>query len=131
MKRLLVIFSALVLGLGTALGQETETLYLSGRDGSSTMEWDFFCTAGRNSGFWTKIPVPSNWECQGFGQYTYGHMPLAERLGEKGLYRHSFTVPASWKGRSAEIVFGGVMTDTQVRINGKPAGEVHRGGAGL
>ncbi len=111
--------------------QETEVIYLSGKDASETVEWDFFCTEGRNSGKWTKIPVPSNWELQGFGVYNYGHdWANKERvLGkEHGLYKHSFFVPNEWKGKVVQLVFDGVMTDTRVKINGVPAGEMHQGG---
>ena len=40
--------------------QTTETQYLSGTDKDHTVKWKFFCTAGRNSGKWTTIAVPSN-----------------------------------------------------------------------
>ena len=52
--------------------QNTQIAYLSGRDAAHTVDWDFFCTDGQNSGIWTKIPVPSVWELQGFGTYNYG-----------------------------------------------------------
>ena len=51
---------------------QTERQYLSGHGCDDTVEWDFFCTDGRNSGRWTKIGVPSCWELQGFGTYQYG-----------------------------------------------------------
>ena len=95
------------------------------------MEWDFFCTDGRNSGEWAKIPVPSNWELQGFGTYNYGHDWANKeiKLGkEHGLYKHEFNVPDSWKGKTINIVFDGAMTDTKVKINSKSAGEMHQGG---
>jgi len=53
-------------------GQNTERLYLSGKGPDDNREWDFFCTDGRKSGYWTKIKVPSNWEFQGFGTFNYG-----------------------------------------------------------
>jgi hypothetical protein len=53
--------------------QTTEIVYLSGTDAANTVDWEFFCTDGRNSGEWKTIPVPSNWELQGFGTYNYGH----------------------------------------------------------
>jgi len=112
-------------------GQLTERHYLSGIDSKRTVQWDFFCTDGRNSGEWTKIEVPSNWELQGFGIYNYGHdwKDDNKKLGlEHGLYRHSFQVPKSWKGKSINIVFDGSMTDTKVTINGKQAGDIHQGG---
>lgn len=112
--------------------QQKEIKYLSGTDNKNTVTWDFFCTGGRNSGYWTKIPVPSHWEQQGFGSYNYGrdyktNGKNARFADERGLYKHSFQVPASWKGREVFIVFEGSMTDTRVKINGKPAGAVHQG----
>jgi len=108
------------------MAQETETVYLSGTDKDHTVDWDFLCTAGRNSGVWTKIPVPSNWELQGFGSYNYGHdEPKAD---ERGLYKYRFQVPSAWLGKRVYIVFEGSMTDTEVSINGQSAGPVHQGG---
>ncbi|HEX8348507.1 MAG TPA: hypothetical protein VF598_00975, partial [Hymenobacter sp.] len=46
--------------------------YLSGTDNIHTATWDFYCTGGRKSGYWTTIQVPSCWEQQGFGSYNYG-----------------------------------------------------------
>lgn len=112
------------------IAQKTEIKFLSGTDAANTVDWDFFCTDGRNSGRWTKIPVPSNWELQGFGTYNYGHDWNNKNriLGkEHGLYKHQFEVPVSWKGKTVNIVFDGSMTDTQVKINGKVAGEIHQG----
>ncbi|MBV6652481.1 MAG: hypothetical protein KI786_01920 [Mameliella sp.] len=79
-----------------------------------------------NSGKWTKIPVPSNWETEGFGVYNYGRGKQPES-NETGTYRHDFIVPVSWKGKSVNIVFEGVMTDTKVTVNGKSAGPIHQG----
>ncbi len=113
-----------------SFSQETEVVYLSGTDADHTVNWEFYCTDGQNSGKWTTIPVPSNWELQGFGTYNYGHDWRDEnkKLGkEHGFYRHRFKVPTDWKGKTINIVFDGSMTDTQVKINGKLAGEVHRG----
>lgn len=115
---------------------ETETLYLSGRGSDDAQPWDFFCTGGRNSGFWTKINVPSCWELQGFGTYEYGvlvrpstNQPVRPPLpDEQGIYRREFSVPAAWRGRVVRIVFEGVMTDTEVKVNGRSAGPVHQGG---
>lgn len=110
--------------------QPTELKFLSGTDAANTVEWDFFCTDGMNSGAWSKIPVPSNWELQGFGNYNYGHdwKNKDKKLGkEHGLYKYEFEVPASWKGKIINIVFDGSMTDTRVKINGKLAGEMHQG----
>lgn len=125
MKKLtafLIVFASLFSG---TKAQNTEIKYLSGTGSDNTVDWDFFCTKGRNSGKWTKIAVPSNWELQGFGTYNYGHdKPLAD---EQGLYKYKFQVPASWKNKQVNIVFEGSMTDTKVMVNGKQAGEIHQG----
>jgi hypothetical protein len=105
--------------------QETETVYLSGTDKDHTVQWEFFCTSGRNSGKWTTIGVPSNWELQGFGTYHYGRPDLT--ANEKGLYKYEFTVNKNWQKKKVYIVFEGSMTDTEVKINGKSAGSVHQG----
>jgi hypothetical protein len=113
-----------------AAGQVMERHYLSGIDSKRTVEWDFFCTEGRNSGEWTKISVPSCWELEGFGTYNYGHdwKQEGKMLGkEHGLYKHTFEAPRSWKGKVIKIVFDGSMTDTKVSINGKQAGAIHQG----
>jgi hypothetical protein len=122
------IFSfAAVLILFNAQAQQTQKIYLSGTGPDKTVDWQFFCTEGLNSGKWTTIPVPSNWELQGFGKYDYGFAKDSVRGKEKGLYKYNFKVPASWKGKIIKIIFEGSMTDTEVKINGELAGEVHRG----
>jgi hypothetical protein len=110
-----------------SFSQQTERMYLSGTGYDHTVNWEFFCTKGRNSGKWTSIPVPSNWELQGFGKYNYGHDKDTLRGKEIGLYRYRFGVPAAWKEKKINIVFEGSMTDTEVKINGIQAGPVHQG----
>lgn len=131
-----VLLSAAMLLAGmlcpsSGMAKETETLFLSGTGLHDTKTWKFYCSAGMNSGKWKNIQVPSQWELQGFGAYTFGRFYLdktARPSDETGLYRYDFKVPESWKGRQIEIVFEGVMTDTEVKINGQPAGAVHQGG---
>lgn len=119
-----------------AATHETETLYLSGHGCDDMVDWDFYCTGGRHSGKWSRIGVPSCWELQGYGIYQYGYeynkwnknpseAPIAD---EKGIYRHTFKIPSEWKGRRIELVFEASMTDTEVKVNGKSAGEKHQGG---
>jgi hypothetical protein len=107
--------------------QETQKLFLSGTGSDHTVNWQFYCTAGNNAGKWTTIPVPSNWEFQGFGKYNYGLAKDSVRGKEQGLYKYGFNVPASWQGKAVNIVFDGSMTDTEVKLNGKSAGPVHQG----
>jgi hypothetical protein len=107
--------------------QQTEKVYLSGTGSNDTKQWDFFCTGGMNANKWTKIAVPSCWELQGFGKYDYGFAKDSVRGKEKGLYKYSFSAPASWKSKKINLVFEGVMTDAEVKINGQSAGEIHQG----
>ena len=97
------------------------------------VEWDFYCTGGNNSGRWTKIGVPSCWELQGFGTYQYGMRFYGKAFpegiaDEKGMYKYEFYLPAAWNGKQIELVFEASMTDTEVKINGRKAGEIHQGG---
>lgn len=143
MKRKLFInlFIAFCIALPSwTSAQETRKIYLSGTGFGQTVKWDFYCTEGRNSGKWKKIEVPSQWELQGFGEYTYGrwykdkdrNSGLVKRLKnpskEQGIYRHTFTLPASARGQQVSIVFDGVMTDTEVSVNGQVVGPKHQGG---
>ena len=128
MKKIIWGCLALLLGNGIAMAQTTETIYLSGKGTDDAVMWDFYCTDGRQSGEWKQIPVPSNWEFHGFGQFIYGHYAdPKERLNESGLYKYRFQVPAEWKKRKVNIVFDGSMTDTEVKINGRSAGPKHQG----
>lgn len=111
---------------GAAWARETEVVYLSGHGKDDPVAWEFFCTGGRNSGRWTTIGVPSNWELQGFGNYNYGND--RKKADEQGKYRRTFTVPAGWADKRVLLVFNGVMTDTEVWVNGQSAGPKHQGG---
>ncbi|HWJ26420.1 MAG TPA: hypothetical protein VNS32_07735 [Flavisolibacter sp.] len=101
--------------------QQTEVQYLSGTGSDHTINWEFYLTEGRNSGKWTTIPVPSNWELQGFGKYNYGLAKDSAKGKENGLYKYRFSVPSAWKGKVIDIVFEGVMTDADVHIIGRSA----------
>ena len=111
--------------------QQTETLYLSGRGLGDTKTWDFYCSDGMHSQKWSKIEVPSQWELQGFGEYSYGRwytIKGGKPSTETGIYRTTFRIPSHWKGKQVTIVFEGVMTDTEVLVNDTLAGAVHQGG---
>ena len=112
--------------------QETERQYLSGTGLGNTVTWQFRVSEGHNSGRWSKIEVPSQWELQGFGEYTYGRWykkaGVKNPSMEEGTYKRSFRVPRNWQGQNVRLWFGGVMTDTEVFVNGQSAGPVHQGG---
>ncbi len=121
------IIAAVALALASpALAQQTERLMLSGTGYGDAVAWEFSVTGGRRAGEQATIPVPSQWEQHGFGTYNYGHDD--DKAQEQGHYRLGFRVPPAWRGKTVDLVFEGVMTDAEARLNGKPAGPVHRGG---
>ncbi len=81
---------------------------------------------------WKKIPVPSNWEMQGYDKpiyksAVYPFRPVNPPYVPKdyngvGCYQKSFTVPASWKDKNITLHFGGVSSAYKLWINGKFAG---------
>lgn len=130
MKHCWIIFFALFFAMNIFAQSENSTrrIYLSGTDAEHTRTWDFFCSSGQNSGRWRKIEVPSCWELQGFGDYTYGRFYKTKGLKpsmETGRYRTTFCLP---KGDVYRMVFEGVMTDAHVWIDGQQVGPVHQGG---
>jgi hypothetical protein len=123
-----LLLAALILALSSAaFAQKTEVQYLSGRDKDDAVPWKFFCTTGGQSGYWTNLVVPSNWELHGFGTINY-HRDATNPPPEQGLYEHDFKVPADWSKCRMFLVFEGVMTDTSARLNGQSVGPVHQGG---
>ncbi|MDN3669552.1 glycoside hydrolase family 2 TIM barrel-domain containing protein [Echinicola jeungdonensis] len=110
----------------------TEIKYLSGKGYQDTKEWEFMVTGGRKSGEWSTISVPSVWEQEGFGQYQYGikfyGKPFPDGIADEvGHYKYTFEVPQEWENRIVRIIFDGSMTDTEVKINGRSAGDKHQG----
>ncbi|MBK7133084.1 MAG: glycoside hydrolase family 2 [Bacteroidales bacterium] len=124
MKKAL-LFIAMICGFSVIRAQETEIQYLSGTDKDNMVQWDFMVNNGMNKDKWSKIGVPSNWELQGFGSYLYGK--VNKEVNETGHYKYEFNVSENWKKKLVFIVFEGSMTDTEVKINGKPAGPIHQG----
>lgn len=80
---------------------------------------------------WKDIPVPSDWQMQG---YDYAHyvnagypfpknQPFIDHsYNPVGSYRTEFTVPEEWKGMDVHILFGGVNSAMYLWINGNFVG---------
>src|SRR5208283_3535212 len=70
---------------------------------------------------WKDIPVPANWEIEGFSIPTY-----QERTGNQstdiGLYRRAIDVPASFTGQRVLWHFDGVYDGAEVFVNGQRCG---------
>ena len=90
---------------------------------------------------WDDIPVPSNWQLEGYGvpiysNITYPHKRNApkvtrtpsskytayENRNPVGSYRRTFTVPGDWKNKRVHIVFDGVDSAFYLWINGEKVG---------
>ncbi len=126
-SRLILFLAALLLALPLSISaQNTAVQFLSGHGKDDAVPWKFFCTSGANSGFWTNLPVPSQWDVKGFGTLNY-RKDLTNAWNERGLYEHDFTVPADWSDQRIFLVFDGVMTDTDAKLNGQSVGPVHQG----
>ncbi|APY11626.1 hypothetical protein BWZ22_10395 [Seonamhaeicola sp. S2-3] len=123
--RIKLFLFVVALSLNISAQQKT---YLSGEDASTAVNWEFKINNGRNSGFWTTIPVPSNWEAEGFGYYLYGLDKMEKRNSTSDIadYRHEFSFDKK-SGKRYFIVFQGSMTDTKVVLNKKEVG-LHQGG---
>ncbi|MDA3893093.1 MAG: DUF4981 domain-containing protein [Salinivirgaceae bacterium] len=81
---------------------------------------------------WKKIPVPSNWQLQGYDYAIYTNIQypfkapegkwVPEDYNPTGLYRYEFSVKDSWKDNEVFIVFGAVKSAFYLWINGEKVG---------
>ena len=80
-----------------------------------------FATLDGSDAGWTNIPVPANWEIEGFSLLTF-----QERTGKLsddiGLYRRWVDVPASFAGKTVLWHFDGVYDGAEVFVNGRRCG---------
>jgi hypothetical protein len=99
---LFLVVACLLFGHSPRLhvAQQTEIQFLSGHGKDDAVPWRFFCTSGANAGFWTNLPVPSQWDVKGFGTLNY-HKDLTNAWNERGLYEHDF--PCRRTGRANEF----------------------------
>jgi beta-galactosidase len=91
---------------------------------------DFFSLGFDDSG-WDLIPVPSNWEIQGYGVPIYLNQPyefeknppfIHHDYNPVGSYRTTFLIPEEWEGREVFLHFGAVKSAMYVWINGQRVG---------
>lgn len=80
---------------------------------------------------WGVIPVPSNWNMQGYDKpiYTNVQMPIPNTPpnvpkddNPTGLYRTKFDIPRDWHGRTIVLSFGGVDSAFYLWVNGQEVG---------
>jgi len=95
---------------------------------------DFWRTDYDDSG-WATMPVPGNWELNGYGDPEYvnigfawrGHwennppeVPITDN--HVGSYRRHITLPAGWMGKQVIIHLGSVTSNVYLWVNGKYVG---------
>ncbi len=81
---------------------------------------------------WAELPVPSNWQVQGYGiprylagsyAFDFSNPPkVQEDTNETGSYRTTFTLPEAWADRQVFIHFDGVDSAFYLWINGQMVG---------
>lgn len=91
-----------------------------------------FYRADFSDAAWRVIPVPSNWEVQGYGVpiYTNIQYPWVKVDPPKipadnnpvGAYRTRFRLPDGWQGRQVFLRFDGVASAFYVWVNGHQVG---------
>lgn len=84
---------------------------------------------------WSTIPVPGNWELNGYGDPVYvnigypwkgyfvtnpPNVPIENNW--VGSYRRTVTIPAEWNGKQVVAHFGAVSSNISLWVNGKFVG---------
>ncbi|MGD0410835.1 MAG: sugar-binding domain-containing protein [Verrucomicrobiota bacterium] len=80
-----------------------------------------FATTNASDASWTNIPVPANWEIEGFSILTY-QLRGGDLSDDIGLYRRWVDVPAFFAGQRVLWHFDGVYDGAEVFVNGQRAG---------
>lgn len=80
---------------------------------------------------WADMPVPGNWEFNGYGTPVYvasgfgfraPHFEVDPEDSPVGSYRREFNMPANWDGRHVFLHFEGGTTAMYVWVNGQKVG---------
>jgi len=75
---------------------------------------------------WQTIPVPSNWEMEGYDypiyvnvKYPHAQTPpvIQEHYNPVGSYKRTFTIPGDWDGKNIYLHFGAVSSAMYVWVN--------------
>lgn len=91
---------------------------------------DFFAT-DLNDSKWKEIPVPSNWEMEGYDipiytniKYPFPKNPpfIGGDYNPVASYRRTFILPENWKDREVILNFGSITGYAKVYLNGKEVG---------
>lgn len=88
-----------------------------------------------NTSAWKDIPVPSNWQLEGYGIPIYTNIPypfsftstpsppdIPDGYNPVGSYKRTFAIPDSWNGKEITIHLGAVKAAFFIWINGAKVG---------
>ena len=124
---------------GAAAGRPGDSPFRISLNGDWRFHWiprpdarpmDFF-EPGYDVSGWATIPVPSNWEFEGYGHpvyrdefYSFPANPpfIPHDDNPVGSYRRDFEIPAGWDGREIFLNFDGVYSAFYVWVNGEYIG---------
>jgi len=90
-----------------------------------------FETVNFNDDNWKQIPVPGNWETEGFGfpiylderfPFTTTWPDAPKEYNPIGSYRKPFTLPKSWQDKQVFLHVGAAKSSLDVWLNGKKVG---------
>ena len=88
-----------------------------------------------NTSNWKDIPVPSNWELEGYGIPIYTNIPypfsfkttptppdIPDGYNPVGSYKRTINIPDSWSNKEVTIHLGAVKSAFYIWVNGKKVG---------
>ncbi len=123
-----------------AVSMDNESSWSLSLDGEWDFKWypnpDVELANIDKDGDWGSIPVPSNWELQGYGisQYTNVTYPVSHDTDNPpainpednptGYYQRTFSIPKEWKDRREGLIirFEGIRSAAEIQINGEFVG---------
>lgn len=123
-----------------AIGNDFSTSpYYQSLNGSWEFKWvpkydaivPHFYKEDYNAQSWVKIPVPCNWEFNGYGVPIYTNViypfpvnppHINKEDSPVGMYRHNFAIPDNWNGRRVFLHFEGGTTAMYIWVNGQKVG---------
>jgi beta-galactosidase len=80
---------------------------------------------------WDEIPVPSNWQMDGYGRpiylnirypFTVNPPYIPDDYNPVGSYRTEFEIPSGWNGRQVFLHFDGIKSASYFWLNGQSVG---------
>jgi len=123
------------------IGERSSSIYYKSLNGEWQFKWvenpdlcpENFFLNDYNSSNWESIPVPGNWELNGYGTPIYVNQPyewsynpkppeIPHKYNPVGNYITYFTIPKNWKNSEIILHFGAVKSAMFLWINGKKVG---------